>query len=80
MMDVNMNPTPPKVTRKEACLQANGLFRLSKDLGPKSHSNILWTKETKEKKNFMKVEDGGVYHKKYDGCCTKQRIIIPRAT
>jgi hypothetical protein len=27
----------------------------------------------------VKVEDGGVHHKKYDGCCKKQQIIIPKA-
>jgi hypothetical protein len=27
----------------------------------------------------MKVEDGGVHHKKYDGYCMKQRVTIPKA-
>jgi hypothetical protein len=34
----------------------------------------------KEIKDFVKVEDGGVHHKRYDGCCTKQQIKIPKAT
>jgi hypothetical protein len=25
----------------------------------------------KETKDFIKVEDRGVHHNKYDGCCTK---------
>jgi hypothetical protein len=28
----------------------------------------------------MKVEDGGVHYKRYDGHCTKQRIRIPKVT
>jgi hypothetical protein len=40
MVDVNMNPMPLKVIGKEACLQAIGLFGLSKDLGSKMHPNI----------------------------------------
>jgi hypothetical protein len=27
----------------------------------------------------MKVENGGVHHKKYDGYCMKQRVKIPKA-
>jgi hypothetical protein len=27
----------------------------------------------------MKVEEGGVHCKKYDGCCTKQWVKIPKA-
>jgi hypothetical protein len=27
----------------------------------------------------MKVEERGVYHKKYDGYCTKQWVKIPKA-
>jgi hypothetical protein len=34
---------------------------------------------SKEIKDFMKVEDGGVHHKRYDGCYTKQRVKIPKA-
>jgi hypothetical protein len=35
MVDVDMNPTPPKIIEKEACLQAKGPSKLSKDLRPK---------------------------------------------
>jgi hypothetical protein len=75
-----MNLTPLKVIGREACLRTKGLLRLSKDLGPKRHPNTLWREESKEIKDFMKVEDGGVHCKRYYGRCTKQRIIIPKAT
>ncbi len=71
MMDVNMNLTPLTVIGKEACLRTKGLSRLSKDLGPKRCPNTLWKEESKEIKDFMKVENGGVHRKKYNGCCTK---------
>jgi hypothetical protein len=45
MVDVDMNPTPPKVIGREVCLQVKSLFRLSKDPRPKRHPNILWGKE-----------------------------------
>jgi hypothetical protein len=35
MVDVDMNPTPMKVIRNEACLRTKGPFRLLKDHGPK---------------------------------------------
>jgi hypothetical protein len=35
--------------------------------------------ESKEIKDFMKVENGSVHHKRYDGCYTKQPIRIPKA-
>jgi hypothetical protein len=28
----------------------------------------------------MKVEDGGVHPKRYNGCCTKQWVRIPKGT
>jgi len=80
MVDVTMTPKPPKVIGKEVCLRAKNLFRLSKDPRPKRHLNILWKEESKEIKDFMKVEDGGVHSKKYDECCTKKRVKIPKAT
>jgi hypothetical protein len=79
MVDVNMSPTPPKVIGREACLWTKGRFGLSKDLGPKRCPNTLWKEESKEMKDFMKVEDGSVHHKRYDERCTKQRIRIPKA-
>jgi hypothetical protein len=36
--------------------------------------------KSKEIRNSMKVEDGGVHRKKYDGRCMKQRIRILKAT
>jgi hypothetical protein len=56
-----------------------GPSRLLKDPGPKRHPNILWKEESKEIKDFMKVEDGNVHYKRYDGHCTKQQIKIPKA-
>ncbi len=67
-----MRLTPLKVIGRDVCLQAKGLSRLSKDLGLKRCPNTLWREESKEIRDFMKVEDGGVHHKRYDGHCTKQ--------
>jgi hypothetical protein len=53
---------------------------LSKDLGPNKHPNIWRKEKSKEMKNSMKVEKGGVHHKRYDGHCTKQWVGIPKAT
>ncbi len=78
MVVIDMNLTPPKIIEKKTCLWAKGLFGLSKDFKPKRRINI-W-KESKEIRDFVKVEDGGVHHKKYDVCCTKQRIKIPKVT
>jgi hypothetical protein len=80
MVDVNMSPTSPKVIGKEIYLRAKGFFGLWKDLGPKRHPNTLWKEESKEIKNFLKVEDGSVHRKKYNGRCMKQQVRIPKAT
>jgi hypothetical protein len=80
MVDVDMNLTPLKIIEREICLQTKGLFGLSKDLESKKHLNTLWREESKEIRDSMKVEDGGVHCKKYNGHYTKQRIIIPKAT
>jgi hypothetical protein len=71
MVDVNMNPTPSKVIGKEVCLQVKGLLRLSKDLGPRRCLNILWREESKEIRDSMKMEDGNVHCKIYNGHYTK---------
>jgi hypothetical protein len=67
---VNVSPTPLKVIGREACLQVQGPFRLSKGPRPKRHPNILWKVESKEIRDFMKVENGGVHLKNEH--CTKQ--------
>jgi hypothetical protein len=36
--------------------------------------------ELKEIKDFMKMENGNVHHKRYDGHCMKQRIKILKTT
>ncbi len=41
MVDVDMSLTPPKVIRREVCLQAKIPSRLSKDHGHKKRPNIL---------------------------------------
>jgi hypothetical protein len=41
MIDVDMSPMPPKVIRREACLQTKSPFGLSMNHGCKKHSNIL---------------------------------------
>ncbi len=74
-----MSPMPPKVIGKEPCLQVKGPFGLSKDPKPKRCPNTLWKEESKEIRDFLKVEDGGVHRNKYDGHCMKQRIKIPKA-
>jgi hypothetical protein len=80
MVDVIMSPMPPKVIGRDVCLWAKGHFVLSKDPRPKRHLSILWKKESKEISDFMKVKDGSVHHKRYNGCCTKQWVRIPKAT
>jgi len=79
MVDVNMSPTTLKVIGREVYLWAKGHSRLSKDHGPKRCPNILWKDKSKEIKYSMKVEDGGVHRKRYDGHCTKQHVRIPMA-
>jgi hypothetical protein len=71
MMVVDMHPMPPKVIRRETCLQAKISSRLLKDLGPKRHPNTWRRDESKEVKDFMKVEEGRVNRKRYDGRCMK---------
>jgi hypothetical protein len=80
MVDVDISPTPLKVIGKKTCLRVKGLSGLSKDLGPKRRLNILWKDESKKVRDSMKVEDGGVHCKRYNGCCMKQRVKIPKAT
>jgi hypothetical protein len=57
--------------KEKTCLWARGLFGLSKDLGPKRHLNIWRKDESKKKRAFMKMKEGGVHHKKHDGHCMK---------
>ncbi len=73
-----MSPTPPKVIGREACLRTKGPSGLLKDLEPKRCPNIWRKEESKEIKDFVKVEDGGVHCKKYDGHCMKQQIKIQK--
>jgi len=40
MVDVDMNPMPPRIIGREACLQAKNLSKLSKDLAPTRCPNI----------------------------------------
>ncbi len=79
MVDANMNLTPLKIIEKEACLQVRGPSGLSMDPRPKMSPNIWRREKSKEIRESVKVEDGGVHHKRYDGCCTKQWIKIPKA-
>ncbi len=80
MVGVDMNLTPSKVIGREVCLWVICLFGLLKDLGPKRHPNTLCREESKEIRDFMKVENGGVHCKRCDGRCTKQQVIIPKPT
>jgi hypothetical protein len=41
MVAINVNPVPPKVIGRKACLWVKGSFGLSKDLRPKRRPNIL---------------------------------------
>jgi hypothetical protein len=67
----SFGPMPPKVIGKDACLQARGPFRLSEDFRPKRCMNILRKDKSKEIRDSMKMEEGGLHYKKYDGHCTK---------
>jgi hypothetical protein len=80
MVIINMNLTLPKVIKNKVCLWAKGPYGLSKDLGPKSRPNTWRKEESKEIRDSVKVEDGGVHCNRYDGRCTKQRGRIPKAT
>jgi hypothetical protein len=80
MVNVDMNPTSSKIIGKEVCLRSKGLFGLSRDLGPERCPKTLWKEESKEIINFMKVENGGVHHERYNGHCKKQQVIIPKTT
>jgi hypothetical protein len=80
MVVINMNSMPSKIIENETYLQVRNPFRLSKDHGPKKHLNTWRKEEPNEIKVFVKVEDEVVHHKKYNGHCTKQQIIIPKAT
>jgi hypothetical protein len=71
MVVVNMSLMPPKVIGRKTCLWAKSPYGLSKDHGPKRHPKIWRKEESKEAKDFMKVEEGGVHHKKYDGDYTE---------
>ncbi len=66
-----MNLTPLKIIGKEAYLCIKGPSRLSKDPRPKRGPNTLWRGKSKDVKDFMKVENGSVHRKKYDGHCGK---------
>jgi hypothetical protein len=77
MVDVDMNSMPLKVIGRDICLQTKSPSRLSNDHGPKGCPNTLWRDESKEIKDYMKVEDGGVHHKRYDEHYTKQ-VTIPK--
>jgi hypothetical protein len=71
MVFVDLSSMPLKVIEREACLWARGPFGLSKDLGPKRRPNTSKKKESKEIRDFTKVENGGVPCKRYNGCCMK---------
>jgi len=79
MVDVNMSSMPSKIIGKEARLGPRALSRLSKDYGLKRHPNNWRKEESKEIRDSVKVEDGSVYRKKYNGHCMKQ-VKIPKAT
>jgi len=80
MVVVNMNPMPLKVIGKKACLWTKGPSKLLKDHGPKRCPNIGRNEKSKVLMDFVKIKEGGVHHKRYNGCCTKQWVRIPKAT
>jgi hypothetical protein len=69
---VRMNLMPPKAIGRLTYLRTKRPFGLSKDPRPKKHPKILRKEESKETRDFMKVEVGGVHRNKYNGHCTKQ--------
>ncbi len=42
-----------------------------KILDPKGVQTLEKKKESKEVRDFMKVQEGGVHCKRYEGCCIK---------
>jgi hypothetical protein len=72
MVAIGMKLMPLKVIGKEVYSWVRSLFGFSKDLEPKGHPNTSRREESQEMKDSMKVEEGGVHRKRYDGHCTKQ--------
>jgi hypothetical protein len=80
MVDVNMSSTPPNVIGGMFVYKLKVIMGYQRIMDPKMHPKFLWKEKSKEIRDFMKVEDGSVHHKKYNGHYTKQRIKIPKAT
>jgi hypothetical protein len=57
-----------------------GHSMLSKDLGPKRCPNTWRKYNSKETKESIKVEEGGVHHNKNDVHCKKQWVKISKVT
>jgi hypothetical protein len=53
------------------CLRTKNPFKLLKKFELKRHPNIWKNEESKETKDFMEMEKGGVYCNKYDSHCIK---------
>jgi len=79
MVVISMSSMSPKVIGRKVCLRTKGPSKLLKDPEPKRHPNIWRKDEFFKIRDFMKVKDRGVHHKKYNGCCIKQWIEIPKA-
>jgi hypothetical protein len=71
MVTIDMSLMPLKIIGKKTRLQTKGPFGLLKDLGPKRCQKFWRKEESKEIMDFVKVEDGSMHCKKYDGRCTK---------
>jgi hypothetical protein len=78
MVAISMSSMLLKVIGKETCLRVKSLWAIK---GSWTLNLITWTKdELKEIKDSIKVENGGVHHKKYDGRYMKQWVKIQNAT
>jgi len=75
-----MSLTPPNVIGGMFVYKLKVIMGYERIMDPKMHPNILWKEKSKEIRDSMKVEDGNVHHKRYNGHYTKQWIRILKAT
>jgi hypothetical protein len=74
MVDVDMSPMPPKVIKREVCLQARGLSKLSKDLSQNSSKHL---KEGGVKGNKRFYEGAGLSQPHFEAS-VRMRLALPK--
>jgi len=71
MVAISMSLMLLKVIRKEVCLQGKSPSCYQRIMDPRGAQTFEGKRKSKEIKNLVKVEKGGVHYKKYDGSCMK---------